>query len=60
LPILPKYGRRNPGRSIKYGEASRYQQSTYSDQDSLALEVNLGDGKLAGQRHIGCVLGGIS
>ena len=28
---------------------------TYSDQDSLALEINVGNGELIGERHVGDV-----
>lgn len=33
-----------------------WQQLTYPDQDTLALEVDVGDGELAGERHVCGVL----
>lgn len=27
---------------------------TYADEDTLALDVDVGDGELVGERHVGC------
>jgi hypothetical protein len=31
--------------------------ATYTDKDALALEVDLGDGELVGERHVGRLAG---
>lgn len=38
---------------------ARGKVTAYPDQDPLALQVDIGDGELAGQRH-DCVVNGIS
>jgi hypothetical protein len=38
--------------ATKNGGVVTAQVSTHSDQDPLALDVNVGDGELVGQRHV--------